>query len=215
MSGFVLGLTGGIGSGKTAVADMLGELGAALVDTDAIAHQLTAPGGAAIAALRQAFGAEVIAADGALDRAAMRQRAFTDASAKVRLEAILHPLIGTESERCCAEAMAAGAPYVVLVVPLLVESKRYRERVARVLVVDCAEETQVLRVMARSHLPRAEVLRIMAAQATRSERLAAADDVIVNDSDMETLRQRVERLHGGYLELAAKLRPVAASTRQS
>lgn len=201
-AGFVVGLTGGIGSGKTAAANMFGALGAAVVDTDAIAHALTGPGGEAMEVLRRSFGAAVIAADGSLDRAAMRRLAFSDAGAKASLEAIMHPLIGAESRRRCAEALAAGAPYVVLVVPLLVESKTYRKRASRVLVVDCAEETQVARVMARSGLARDEVLRIMAAQAARAERLAAADDVIENDVDMGALRQQVERLHGRYLEMA-------------
>ena len=199
---FTLGLTGGIGSGKTAVADILGELGAALVDTDAIAHQLTAPGGKAIAALRAAFGDTVIGTDGAMDRAIMRRLAFTDPAAKSRLESIIHPLIRAESERRRAEAIAAGSPYVVMVVPLLVESADYRRRVSRVLVVDCPEEVQVARVMARNGLPREEVLRIMATQAKRADRLAAADDVIVNDKDMAELRRQVEVLHRLYLDLA-------------
>ena len=203
--GFILGLTGGIGSGKTAVADMLGELGAALVDTDAIAHELTAPGGAAIAALRAAFGDAVIAADGAMDRAAMRQLVFSDALAKARLESIIHPLIRAESERRRTAALAAGHPYVVMVVPLLVESPDYRQRVSRVLVVDCPEETQVARVMARNGLRREEVARIMASQARRGERLAAADDVIVNDRDLGELRRQVETLHRRYLELAGAM----------
>jgi len=206
VAALIVGLTGGIGSGKSAAATMFGELGAAVVDTDAIAHELTAPHGAAITAIRESFGAALIGADGALDRGAMRRLVFTDAQAKTRLEAILHPLIRAESERRCAVELAAGAPYAVLVVPLLVESKSYRSRVARVAVVDCAEDTQVARVMARNGLAEAEVRRIMAAQASRAERLAAADDVIGNDGDIVALRTQVETLHRQYSELARKSR---------
>jgi len=200
----VVGLTGGIGSGKSAAAMMFGELGAAVVDADAIAHELTAPGGLAIAAIRKGFGDSMIDAEGALDRGAMRRLVFADATAKARLEAILHPLIRAESERRCERSLAAGAPYVVLVVPLLVESKTYRARVARVAVVDCAEEIQVARVMARNGLTRDEVMRIMATQAPRTERLEAANDVINNDGDMIALRAQIEVLHRLYLERAGK-----------
>lgn len=200
MSGFVLGLTGGIGSGKSAAAEDFAALGAAVVDTDAIAHELTAPGGAAMPALRADFGAAVVAADGSLERKAMRALAFADPDARRRLEAILHPLIRAEAARRCAAALAAGAPYVVVVVPLLVESGGWRERVARVVVVDCDEETQIARVMARNAMNRAEVERIMAAQASRQQRLAAADDVVDNDGDREALRRQVEDLHRGYLQ---------------
>lgn len=201
---FIVGLTGGIGSGKSAASAMLGELGAAVVDADVIAHELTAPGGAAIAAIRSAFGSDAIAADGALDRVAMRRLVFSDAAAKGRLEAILHPLIGAEIRRRSAIGLASGAPYVVLVVPLLVESGGYRKRVARILVVDCAEDTQVARVMARNGMTSEEVRRIMATQATRAERLTAADDTVDNDSDMNNLRIQIEALHRKYLALAAK-----------
>ena len=204
--GFIVGLTGGIGSGKSLAADMLGEFGAALVDTDAIAHALSAPGGAAIAPLRAVFGAALIAADGSLDRAAMRTLVFSDARARAKLEAIIHPLIRSESERRCREALASDAPYVVMVVPLLVESPNYRRRVSRVLVVDCAEATQVARVMARSGLTREEVLRIMATQAPRAARLAAADDVMDNDDGIEDLRRQVTVLHARYLDLASAAR---------
>ncbi len=202
MTGFVVGLTGGIGSGKSAAAADFATLGAAVVDTDAIAHELTAPGGAAMPALRAAFGAAVVAADGSLERKAMRALAFADAAARSRLEGILHPMIRTEADRRCAAAFAAGAPYAVVVVPLLVESGGWRERVARVAVVDCSEQTQVARVMARSGLERAEVERIMAAQATRQQRLGAADDVIDNDGDRENLVRQVKMLHAGYLKAA-------------
>lgn len=198
----IIGLTGGIGSGKSAAADHFAQLGAAIVDADVIAHELTAAGGAAMAPIQAAFGACVIAADGSLDRAAMRRQAFADTSARARLEGILHPLIRAEADRRCEQAFAAGVPYVVLVVPLLIESGQYRQRVARVAVVDCREETQVARVMARSGLTRDEALRIMAAQASRSQRLAVADDVIDNDNGLIDLHKQVENLHQHYVRLA-------------
>lgn len=193
---YIVGLTGGIGCGKSAVADLFARLGAAVVDTDAIAHELTAPGGAGIAPIREAFGAGLIAADGALDRAAMRTLVFAQPAARACLEAILHPLIGRESRRRCEEAVA---PYVLLVVPLLIESGIYRERVDRLLVVDCSEQTQVERVMKRSRLTAQEVRAIMATQVSRATRLGAADDVIDNDGDIAALGPRVERLHADYL----------------
>ena len=198
---YVVGLTGGIGSGKSAAADLLAARGALVVDTDQIAHQLTAPGGAAMEPIREAFGNGVVAADGALNRPAMRALAFEDPDARKRLEAILHPMIRAESERQCR---AATTPYVVLVVPLLIESGTYRERVRRLCVVDCPEDVQVLRVMQRSGLEERQVRAIMAAQASRAERLAAADDVIDNGGGYEQLTAQVERLHAAYLRLAAK-----------
>lgn len=198
---YVVGLTGGIGSGKTAVANDLGRLGAALVDTDLIAHTLTAPGGAAMAEIAAAFGPSVIAADGSLDRAAMRALAFSDPAARGRLEAILHPLIRSESARQCA---AAQAPYVVLVVPLLVESGNWRERCDRLCVVDCPESLQIERVRARSALPEAQIRAIMAAQASRAERLAAADDVIDNSGSLAELAPQIDTLHRRYLALAQR-----------
>ncbi len=197
---FLVGLTGGIGSGKSAASSLFESLGAAVVDTDVIAHELTAPGGAAIESIRNAFGDEVIDARGALDRAAVRRKVFADASAKARLEAILHPMIRAEADRRSA---AARAPYVVLVVPLLVESGGYRSRVRRVAVVDCPEEVQVARVMTRSGLSAEEARAIMAAQVSREQRLAVADDVIDNGGDLAALRPQVEALHRRYLEMAA------------
>ncbi len=197
---FLVGLTGGIGSGKSAASSLFDSLGAAVVDTDVIAHELTAPGGAAIESIRNAFGDEVIDARGALDRAAVRRKVFADASAKARLEAILHPMIRAEADRRSA---AARAPYVVLVVPLLVESGGYRSRVRRVAVVDCPEEVQVARVMTRSGLSAEEARAIMAAQVSREQRLAVADDVIDNGGDLAALRPQVEALHRRYLEMAA------------
>lgn len=197
---FIVGLTGGIGSGKSAAATLFEEFGAAVVDTDAIAHELTAPGGTAIAPIRAAFGDEVVAPNGALDRAAMRRKVFTDAQAKGRLEAILHPMIRAEADRRSA---AARAPYVVLVVPLLVESGGYRSRVQRVTVVDCPEAVQVARVMSRSGLSAGEARAIMAAQVGREARLAVADDVIDNGGELAALRPQIEALHRRYLEMAA------------
>jgi len=198
---YVVGLTGGIGSGKSTVADLFVAAGAALVDTDRIAHELTAPGGAALPALRTALGDAVMASDGGLDRALMRQRAFADAGVRKVLEGILHPLIRQISaERC----LAATAPYVILAVPLLVESGAWRERCDRVLVVDCPEALQIERVMARSGLAEPAVRAILAAQATREQRLAVADDVIDNSGEVGALEKRVLELHRTYLGRALK-----------
>lgn len=200
----VIGLTGGIGSGKSAAADAFGALGAAIVDTDAIAHALTAPGGAAMPALAAAFGPAVVRADGGLDRAAMRARAFADATARARLEGILHPLIRAESAAQVAAARSRpDVPYVVLVVPLLVERGNWRDRVDVVAVVDCAPQTQVARVMARSGLAADEVARIMAAQATRAARQAAADVVIDNDGTREALVAQAASLDARWREMQA------------
>ena len=174
-----IGLTGGIGSGKSTVAKLLAALGAVVVDTDLIARQLTLPGGAAIEAIRTAFGAGAIDADGALDRARMREIVFADAAAKQRLEAILHPMIGTETAR--QAALAADAPAIVFDVPLLVESGRWRERVDKILVVDCSEPTQIDRVVSRSGWHADAVRSVIARQATREQRRACADAVLLND----------------------------------
>lgn len=196
-----IGLTGGIGSGKTTVADMFAARGASIIDTDLIAHQLTALDGPAIPAIRSQFGESFLTPEGAMDRARMRAYVFAEPSAKARLEAILHPLIRIETERA---ASAATGEYLMFAVPLLVESGSWRQRVTRVLVVDCAEETQVRRVMMRSGLAEAQVRAIMAAQATRQQRLAAADDVIDNDGDALALVPQVDRLHAQYLALSRK-----------
>jgi len=175
-----IGLTGGIGSGKSTVAALLVAEGAVLVDTDAIARSIAQAGGIAMPALETAFGPTVIAPDGSLDRAAMRQLVFTDAGAKARLEAILHPLIGTETQR---QAVAAGDDAIVVFdVPLLVESGRWRALVDRVLVVDAREETQLQRVIARSGWTPEAVRAVIAQQAPRKARRAAADAVIYNES---------------------------------
>ncbi|RYE79191.1 MAG: dephospho-CoA kinase [Oxalobacteraceae bacterium] len=196
---FSIGLTGGIGSGKSLVADMFAALGATLIDTDQIAHFLTAPGGLAMPAIASQFGPDFIDANGAMDRARMRAAVFSDPAVKRRLESILHPLIRVETERAAAEAQGA---YRIFVVPLLVESGKWKERVSRVLVVDCPEELQVARVIARNGLAEAQVRAIMAAQASRQARLDAADDVIVNDAGIAELTPQVERLHAIYSGMA-------------
>ncbi|NYH98969.1 dephospho-CoA kinase [Cupriavidus plantarum] len=194
-----IGLTGGIGSGKTRVADLFAARGAALIDTDLLAHEITAPGGAAIPLLVEAFGAACLRPDGAMDRDAMRARVFSDPSAKRTLESITHPLIRSLTVARADAIRAAGAhPYLIYVVPLLVESGTWRERVGRVLVVDCREETQVARVMARNGFTREQVEAIMRRQATRADRLACADDVIDNDGPPEALPPQVERLDALY-----------------
>jgi dephospho-CoA kinase len=196
-----VGLTGGVGSGKSTVADFFVQLGAALVDTDAIAHELTRPQGAAIPQLKAAFGLTVVDSAGALDRVRMRQRVFADAEARAVLEGILHPMIRQLSDQRC---QAASAPYVILAVPLLVESASYRERCDRILVVDCPETRQIERVMARNGLSEPEVKAIMAAQATRAERLAVADDVLSNDLDLAALKTQVLSLNQKYLQYLAE-----------
>lgn len=200
---FSIGLTGGIGSGKSKVADWLAEWAATVIDTDRIAHDLTAPGGAAIEPLRAAFGTEAIGSDGALDRDWMRARVFADPAARRRLESVLHPMIDRSVRD---QAARARGRYLVFVVPLLVESGRWRDRVDRVCVVDCDPETQVGRVRARSGLTRDTIERIMSAQASRADRLAAADDVIVNDgsTDLDTLRQNVSLLHQAWCDRASR-----------
>ncbi len=194
---FKVGLTGGIGSGKSKVADMLGSWGAAIVDTDVIAHDLTAPGGAAIEPIRQAFGPDVIAENGALDRPYVRDLVFRSSEARRRLESILHPMIRAETE---ARARVAQGCYVVFVVPLLVESGKWHGELDRVCVVDCDPDTQVARVQARSGLTREVIERIMSAQATREARLALADDVIINgrETSLEDLVQSVRALHDSW-----------------
>ncbi len=178
---FRLGLTGGIGSGKSTVASMLAKLGATVLDADAISRSVTAPGGLAIAAISQTFGQGFITPEGALDRDRMRALVFAEPGARARLEYIIHPLVGQATEQQAHLAIASGTRCLVFDVPLLVESGRWRKSVDQVLVVDCLEETQITRVMARSALTRAEVTAIMAQQASRPQRLKAADVVIFND----------------------------------
>ncbi|MEW5892866.1 MAG: dephospho-CoA kinase [Pseudomonadota bacterium] len=196
---FCIGLTGGIGSGKSTVAELFAGLGVAIIDTDQIARELTRPGGAALPAIRDAFGAEVIGPDGGLERARMRARVFTQSDDRRRLEAILHPMIRAEAERrLLAEQLA---PYVLLVVPLLVETGAYGQLIDRVLVVDCDEATQLQRIQSRG-LSETEARAIIAAQASRQARLAAADDVLKNDGPLERLRREVEVLHQKYQKMA-------------
>lgn len=192
-----IGLTGGIGSGKSTVARLLVASGAILVDADAISRQLTAPGGAALQEIARQFGDDVITADGAMDRDRMRQLAFNDPSARQRLEAIIHPLVGQEATRQSAQAVKAakGSACIVFDVPLLVESGRWRQQVDHVLVVDCSEATQVARVMARNGWTQEAVKKIMAGQASRAQRLTAADSCLFNDGvSLESLALLVHQL---------------------
>jgi len=184
------------------VANLFAERGASLVDTDLIAHAMTAPHGPAMPAIAASFGERFVAADGALDRAAMRELVFTDPTARHRLEAILHPMIRQEAER---QAAAATGLYVIFVVPLLLESGAWRDRVARIVVIDCLESTQVARVMARNGLSEAQVRAIMANQASRAQRLAAADDVIDNDGGMDALLPQVAALHARLLAISGNM----------
>ena len=201
---FTVGLTGGIGSGKSTVADLFAELGVPVIDTDVISHQLTAPGAAALDAIRAAFGETVMRADGTLDRAALRRRVFSDSDARHRLEAILHPRIRQAVEQTLA---TLSAPYALVVIPLLVETGGYQDVLNRVLVVDCPEDLQIARVMARSGLAQDEVQAILAAQARRPARLAVADDVILNTVAPEALRTQVATLHQRYLALSTTPSP--------
>lgn len=194
-----IGLTGGIGSGKSTVAAQLVARGAGLVDSDAIAHALTAPGGAAMPQLQATFGDAAVAANGALDRAHMRDLVFADPSAKTRLEGILHPMIGAETQRQAAAAVAAGCQALVFDVPLLTESRQWRARCDRILVVDCETSTQVSRVMARSGWRAEQVARVIQLQASRAARRAIADAVIFNDGlSPEQLASEVRALWLGW-----------------
>ena len=201
MKPFVVGLTGGIGSGKSTVADRFEQAGACVVDTDAIAHRLSVPGGAAMAAIAAQFGPGFVAPDGSMDRAAMRRLVFADADARASLEGILHPMIRAESARQLAHCTA---PYALLVVPLLLERTPGRPDVDRVLVVDCAESTQIVRVQRRSGISADEVRAILAAQIPRAQRLARADDVVLNDGDIGALAEQIEALDRRYRDMAAQ-----------
>ncbi len=197
---FVVGLTGGIGTGKSTVADLFAERGVAVIDTDVIARALVAPGEEALAEIHAAFGDAVIAPDGTLDRALLRRKVFADANARHRLEAILHPRIRRAVEGGLGRV---HSPYALVVIPLLVETGGYRDLLDRVLVIDCPEAMQLARVMARNALTRDEAAAILAAQAGRAERLAVADDVIVNTGARDALPPQVATLHRKYLELSA------------
>ena len=196
-----VGLTGGIGSGKTAVSSRLAALGAAVVDTDVISRRLTARGGAAIPALRAAFGERAIAPDGGLDRAAMRALAFSDGAARGRLESILHPAIRAEADR---ELAAAAGPYALIVVPLLFETRGYVDRVDRILVVDCPEALQVERAARRSTLAPDEVRAVMRTQWPRWRRLQSADDVVWNGGTPDALEPQCDALHARYAASRAR-----------
>lgn len=196
---FSVGLTGGIGSGKTLVANMLGTKGAAVIDTDHIAHQLTSVHGAALPAIRKQFGETFLTSDGAMDRAKMREHVFTHPAAKKELESILHPMIRMETERAASQA---DGDYLLFVVPLLVESGVWKDQVSRILVVDCPEDLQVKRVVQRNGLPESQVRAIIATQATREARRAAADDIVLNDGDVASLTPEIDRLHNLYASLA-------------
>ncbi len=193
-----IGLTGGIASGKSTVAEMFRSLGAPIIDTDVIAREVVAPGRPALDDIRERFGSRVLTAEGELDRAAMRLLVFSDEHMRKKLEEIVHPRIRDETFR---QASAAGGPYQILVVPLLAESP-LRHFVDRVLVVDCDQNTQVERLLARDTDTREQAERILAAQARREDRLAIADDVIINEGALDTTRKQVARLHDIYVELA-------------
>lgn len=194
-----VGLTGGIGSGKSTVAQILGAHGAIVIDADAISRNLTASGGDAIATIAAEFGPEFITPSGELDRPRMRELVYADGAAKQRLEAIIHPLVGRATQQQAQDAVDHGKPCIVFDIPLLVEAGHWRSRLDRVLVIDCAVETQVRRVMIRSGLSRAEVEKIIAAQASRTLRLAAADSVIHNeDISLDDLQTEIEQLAGFF-----------------
>ncbi len=199
----VVGLTGGIGSGKSTVAQMFVDLGVPVIDTDVISHRLTANGGSAIAAIRAAFGEAVFLPDGALDRAALRAAILADDAARQALEAIVHPMIRDLVEQQLAQIQAQqNVAYVIVVIPLLFESGNYRSLVNRVLVVDCSESLQISRVQARSGWPQAQILAFMARQLDRASRLAGADDVILNESETAVLAPQIAQLHQRYLAMA-------------
>ncbi|MGB9094481.1 MAG: dephospho-CoA kinase [Gallionella sp.] len=193
---FCVGLTGGIGCGKSTVAELFAGHGAGIIDTDAISRHLTQSGGDAIAAIRAAFGDAYITAEGSLDRARMRGLIFADAGAKQRLERILHPLI-LEQARLQLEQLQ-DRPYVIIAVPLLPESPAFRQLTQRILVVDCSESTQIARVVTRSRMSEAEVRAIIAQQTPRDQRLRIADDVIRNDAGLDSLAEQVAALHRNY-----------------
>ena len=196
---FSVGLTGGVGSGKSTIASMLSTRGAGVVDADAISHDLTRAGGAAIEPLRASFGEHAIAPDGSLDRDQMRAVAFSDSAARTRLEALLHPLIRKAMRQRAAALAADGCPYILFVVPLLVESGTWRASVDRVLLIDCSEATQINRVCARPGMNESAARQIMQAQASRQQRLAVADDVLMNEAPLAEIENQIARLHQQYL----------------
>ena len=197
----LVGLTGGIGSGKTAVSDLLTQLGAGVIDTDLIAHQITAPGGSAIPLIQECFGPEFIEPNGALDRAKMRTLVFSTPDARKSLEEITHPLIRQETLRQALLLADAAVPYLVFAVPLLIESGNWTDQIDYLVVVDCPEEVQIERVMHRSKLSRNEVQNILEAQASRQERITHADMVIENQDSLDSLQTEVLKLHQKILEI--------------
>ena len=202
----LVGLTGGIGSGKTALSNMLAELGAGIIDTDLIAHQITAPDGGAIAAISSAFGSEFLSPDGALNRGKMRALVFQKPEARQLLEQITHPLIRLETTKQAFALARTQVPYLLFVVPLLVESTRWQNLLDYLVVVDCPTETQIERVMSRNQLSRLEVENILQAQASREDRLALANDVIENRGSLSELKAQVLQLHQKLLKIAKDLR---------
>ena len=197
----LIGLTGGIGSGKTAVSDLLGELGAGVIDTDLISHQITAPGGKAIPLIAKAFGADFIDAQGALIRPKMRAIVFEDPGARKVLEQITHPLIQEETSKQAFELAKSGVPYLVFVVPLLIESGSWVKLIDYLVVVDCPEETQIHRVMHRNNMTRSDVENVLKAQTSRNARLAAANAVIENQGSLDKLKSAVLSLHQQLLKI--------------
>ena len=197
----LIGLTGGIGSGKSAVSDLLGALGAGIIDTDLISHEVTAPGGKAIPIITKTFGAEFIDSQGALNRSKMRALVFTDPKARQILEKITHPLIQEETAKKAFELAKSEVPYLVFVVPLLIESGSWVNLMDYLVVVDCPEETQIQRVMRRNNMTRPEVENILKAQTNRNTRLAAAHTIIENQGSLDDLKQKVLNLHQQILRI--------------
>jgi len=194
-----IGLTGGIASGKSTVANLFAALGITIVDTDLLAREVVAPGSALLPRIAGHFGAQVLQKDGSLDRAALRSRVFANPAERQWLERLTHPAIRELTDKRCE---SATSDYVIVAIPLLVETAG-AERFDRVLVVDCSPEIQLARLQARDGTTRAEAQRMLAAQATREQRLAVADDVVTNDGDLAALREQVEKLHRQYLKLAS------------
>lgn len=197
----VVGLTGGIGCGKSSACKIFTALGVDVIDTDQISHELTQHNGAAIPVIRSQFGEEYIAADGALDRTRMRRLVFTDTDCRVKLEALLHPLI---LEITTKRILHCNSPYVIIAVPLLLETNDYDHLINRILVIDCDEQLQIMRTMTRSHLSVEEIKAIMAAQLNRNQRLEKADDIIVNNGDIHCLREQVLRMHRNYIDMSSQ-----------